>query len=165
MSQNAYYGHLTSSGRSETRGEKKTQYFSILLLQPKMRIAIRDTYKALQPLKFCMQVRWGCAALSQERAAFSQASKAMLVFREISLMLCNRAVLSRQGVNGKRFIQVSLPDFLFHIVFSLCFVQTVPFTKVIENKNILDSSKLFSAIICLINCDHPGLKHLQSKRV
>ena len=71
---------------------KKNQYFSILLLQPKMRIAIRDTYKALQPLKFCMQVRWGCAALSQERAAFSQASKAMLVFREISLMLCNRAV-------------------------------------------------------------------------
>ena len=58
-----------------------------------MRIAIRDTYKALQPLKFCMQVRWGCAALSQERAAFSQASKAMLVFREISLMLCNRALL------------------------------------------------------------------------
>ena len=57
-----------------------------------MRIAIRDTYKALQPLKFCMQVRWGCAALSQERAAFSQASKAMLVFREISLMLCNRAL-------------------------------------------------------------------------
>ena len=62
-----------------------------------MRIAIRDTYKALQPLKFCMQVRWGCAALSQERAAFSQASKAMLVFREISLMLCNRAVVSGQG--------------------------------------------------------------------
>ena len=57
-----------------------------------MGIAHRDTYKALQTLKFCMQVRWGCAALSQERAAFSQASKAMLVFREISLMLCNRAL-------------------------------------------------------------------------
>ena len=59
-----------------------------------MRIAIRDTYKVLQHLKFCMQVRWGCAALSQERAAFSQASKAMLVFTEISLMLCNRALVS-----------------------------------------------------------------------
>ena len=95
MSSHAYYGHLTSLGRSETRGEKNTQYFSVLLLQPKMRIAIRDTYKALQTLKFCMQVRYGCAALSQERAAFSQASKAMLVFREISLMLCNRAVYTR----------------------------------------------------------------------
>ena len=65
-----------------------------------MRIAIRDTYKALQPLKFCMQVRWGCAALSQERAAFSQASKAMLVFREISLMLCNRALVSETRLWG-----------------------------------------------------------------
>ena len=63
-----------------------------------MGIAHRDTYKALQTLKFCMQVRWGCAALSQERAAFSQASKAMLVFREISLMLCNRAVCSVYSV-------------------------------------------------------------------
>ena len=67
-----------------------------------MRIAIRDTYKALQPLKFCMQVRWGCAALSQERAAFSQASKAMLVFREISLMLCNRAVETGKKTGGRK---------------------------------------------------------------
>ena len=70
-----------------------------------MRIAIRDTYKALQPLKFCMQVRWGCAALSQERAAFSQASKAMLVFREISLMLCNRAVGYRASPTGSLLLQ------------------------------------------------------------
>ena len=92
MSSHAYYGHLTSLGRSEKRGKKNTQYFSVLLLQPKMGIAHRDTYKALQTLKFCMQVRWGCAALSQERAAFSQASKAILFFREISRILCNRAV-------------------------------------------------------------------------
>ena len=97
MSSHAYYGHLTSLGRSETRGEKNTQYFSVLLLQPKMGIAHRDTYKALQTLKFCMHIRWDCAAISQKRAAFSQASKAMLVFREISLMLCNRAVGCMQG--------------------------------------------------------------------
>ena len=87
MSSHAYYGHLTSLGRSEMRGEKNTQYFSVLLLQPIMRIAIRDTYKALQTLKFCMHIRWGCAAISQKRAAFSQASKAMLVFTEIMSIL------------------------------------------------------------------------------
>ena len=72
-----------------------------------MGIAHRDTYKALQTLKFCMQVRWGCAALSQERAAFSQASKAMLVFREISLMLCNRALFSGKQSSSFHFV---IPD-------------------------------------------------------
>ena len=52
-----------------------------------MGIAHRDTYKALQTLKFCMHIRWDCAAISQKRAAFSQASKAMLVFTEIMSIL------------------------------------------------------------------------------
>ena len=58
-----------------------------------MGIAHRDTYKALQTLKFCMHIRWDCAAISQKRAAFSQASKAMLV-SEIMSMLCKCAVWS-----------------------------------------------------------------------
>ena len=61
-----------------------------------MGIAHSDTYKALQTLKFCMQVRWGCAALSQERAAFSQASKAMLVFTEIMSILYKCALSALQ---------------------------------------------------------------------
>jgi hypothetical protein len=68
-----------------------------------MRIAIRDTYKALQPLKFCMQVRWGCAALSQERAAFSQASKAMLV-SEIMSILCLGALYCMTWDQGVKIL-------------------------------------------------------------
>ena len=63
-----------------------------------MGIAHRDTYKALQTLKFCMHIRWDCAAISQKRGAISQAVKAMLV-SEIMSMLFLGALVSLLCLN------------------------------------------------------------------